>query len=154
GLFCMACAIPLEVGALLVGAWALLPQTYEVWASATNLQWVAGVSVLLMLALPDDALDARRHRWTAWALVCGLSGIPAVIAAPVFLVRGWRERARGAFSIGIALSACALLHAWIVATTPLDEREFDADLLLIVVPFFLQSVLSPLFGGDFSTALG
>lgn len=69
---------------LLVAARALLPQTFEVWMSTTNAQWVIGVSMLLMLATPTFLLEDRRKTAVGWAAVCGLSGIPGPSRPAVF----------------------------------------------------------------------
>jgi hypothetical protein len=60
---------------LLLSAWALLPQTYEVWMTATNLQWVLGVSAALVLFMPKDWIVKRWKVLAPWLLVCGLSAL-------------------------------------------------------------------------------
>ena len=47
------------VGLLLVAAWTLMPASYETWASATNVQWICSVSMLLMLMLPHEVDRAQ-----------------------------------------------------------------------------------------------
>ena len=42
------------VTALLVICWAFLPATYEIWASATNLQWTFSIAALLVLLMPPE----------------------------------------------------------------------------------------------------
>ena len=67
-LFILAKAYRLStaVALLLWSAWALLPQTFEVDMSATNMRWNAGASVLLIFAMPLEWLTER------WKVCCDL----------------------------------------------------------------------------------
>jgi hypothetical protein len=73
-------------GILLIMCWVFLPRTYGPRLTATNLQWVAGVSLLLIFCLPDRQLERHPVVFTIWALVCGLSGIPGILVTPLFFI--------------------------------------------------------------------
>ncbi len=142
------------VGLLLVAAWVLVPQSYEVWLSATNMQWVVGVSMLMVFALPAQQLERQPLLYTAWATVCGLSGIPGVLLAPFFLIRWVDEKSKALLAIGIAGLACGLVQAAVVVTLGSSGRQYVTDPLLLVMPTVLQSILAPLFSAEFAGAIG
>jgi hypothetical protein len=138
--------IPKYLGLLLVAAWALLPATYETWASATNLQWVCSVSMLMVLALPTGDIERNPMKAALWTVLCGLTGVTSAMLGPAFLLRGWLDRSRAYFTLGILLCACALLQLFIVKTLGVTQREFTLGLRLSTLPSVLQTVFSPLIG--------
>ena len=154
--FTRAYRLPVAVTALLVLAWALLPATYEVWLSATNVQWVAGVSVVWVLVMPNEWLVRHRKGILAWCAVSGLSGVPGVLLAPVFLLRSLVERSRTILAIALVLAGCAVFQLAILAQVGTSgERSLAShDAITLITPFFLQTVLSPILSVDFATALG
>ncbi len=140
-------------GLLLVAAWALVPQSYEVWLSATNLQWVAGVSMLLVFAMPEEFLSRRPAVATAWAVVCGIAGIPGVLPTPFFFLRAVEEKSRSLFAIGMAGGVCALVHLASLYLHASTGRQYPSDLSVLVLPSVLQSVIAPLFTAEFANGL-
>jgi hypothetical protein len=135
------------IGLLLVAVWAMLPSRYEVWLNATNLQWIAGVSVLLVLAAPSAWIERHWRGAAMWSAFCGLAGVPGTLLAPVFVLRGGLERSRRIAVIGLAEGATALLQLAVLITHP-QARPYPDDPLTLLLPFFLQSVLAPLLSGD------
>jgi len=154
--FTRAYRLSVAVTALLVLAWALLPATYEVWLSATNVQWVAGVSVLWVLVMPSEWLAEHRKGVLGWCAICGLSGVPGVLLAPVFVLRALLDRSRTILAIALVLGSCAAFQLATLAHFGTSEERTLAshNAITLVVPFFLQTVLSPVFTADFATALG
>jgi hypothetical protein len=109
-LFCASYGIRRLDCVAAVTIWALLPPTYEVFATATNLQWVCSISILLICALPPHVLKTRYEpALYLWAAVCGLTGVPSCITAPGYLLRGRVERSRPHLVIGAVLGACAVI---------------------------------------------
>ncbi len=146
GLFTKERGIALGVGLLLVVAWVFLPATYEVWLTATNLQWLTGVSMLLVLCMPDTALDRRRSAYLAWTAICAVSGVPATILAPIFLGRSLIEKNKMTLWIGLLLGAGAILQLIIISHNTITGRGFNFDFISLSVPILLQIVLVSLFG--------
>jgi hypothetical protein len=144
-----ACAYELgkAIALLLIASWALLPQTYEVWLNASNAQWVAGVSVLFLFAMPTEWVERHFKTATGACLVYAVSGVPSVLLAPLFLLRAAVERSRPIATLGILLGAGAGLQLAVLASVG-EPRPFPADPLVLVVPLFLQSVLAPVLSGD------
>ena len=134
------------VGLLLVAAWALMPATYETWASATNIQWICSVSMLLILLLPDR--DIRRHfkKILLWTLLCGLTGVTSVMLAPGYLARAYLERSKWLALVGTLLCACALVQLAVLKFHGVPGRPFTVDLQLLTIPMLLQTILTPLIG--------
>ena len=144
------------VALLLVAAWALLPQIFEVGMSATNMQWNAGVSVLLIFAMPLEWLTERWRVAALWCLLCGLSGVPAVLFAPLFFLRAILERSARILSIGMTLAACAAMQAALfhIYAMPLPTRTYSVDPIILGVPILLQTIVSPIATIDFADAVG
>jgi hypothetical protein len=148
-LFARAHGLPRPVALLLVVASALLPQTYEVWLNSINAQWVAGVSALLLFAMPSEWLARHRNGALTGCLIYALSGVPAVLFAPVFLLRAAVERSRLIAALAGVLGTGAALQLAVIAWIG-DSRPFTTDPLVLILPVFLQSVLAPLLSGDFA----
>ena len=139
---------------LFVASWALLPQTFEVWMTATNVQWVAGVSMLLIVVMPDGWLEQHWKGIVVWAALCGLSGVPAVIVTPIVFLRAIVNRSPRILSIAAILGSTAVLQGLILlmlGTSPL--RTYPRNLLSLGVSLLLNTVLSPLFSVDFASTL-
>jgi hypothetical protein len=146
-LFVRAHGLGRPVGLLLVSAWALLPQTYDVWLSATNAQWVLGVSALMVFVMPT-AWIARHWRGAAlWCLLCGLSGVPATLLAPMFILRALIERSRPVAIVAAAVAAATIIQLAVLAAVG-ETRPYPSDPLVLIVPLFLQSVLAPVISAD------
>jgi hypothetical protein len=154
--FSQAYRLPTMVTALLVLAWALLPATYEVGLSATNVQWVAGVSVLWVLVMPTEWLVRHRKGVIVWCAICGLSGVPGVLLAPIFFLRALFDRSRTMLAIALVLGACAIFQLVILARfgTSAERSLLSHDAITLVTPFFLQTVWSPILSVDVASALG
>jgi hypothetical protein len=150
--FARAYGLARSVALLLAAAWALLPQTYEVWLTSTNAQWLAGVSVLLLFAMPSGWIE--RHRKGALAACCiyALSGVPGILFAPVFLLRAALERSRLIAILAAILGAGAVLQLVVIAWVG-DPRPFTTHPLVLILPIFLQSVIAPVLSGDFASQI-
>jgi len=146
-LFIRAHGLGQATGLLLVGAWALLPQTYEVWLSATNAQWVAGVSALMVFVMPSAWMARHRRGAALWCFVCGLSGVPATLLAPMFILRALIERSRPVALIAAALAATVIVQLAVLAAFG-ESRPYPRDPMTLTVPLFLQSVLAPVVSAD------
>ena len=151
-LFAFAYDLATPVALLLIGSWALLPQTYEVWLSATNAQWIAGVSPLLLFAMPTEWVERHFKSAAAACLVYAVSGVPSVLLAPLFLLRAGVERSGPIAILGILLGAGASLQLAVLFWVG-EQRPFPTNPLVLVLPLFLQSVLAPVLSGDFANEI-
>ena len=145
--------LSLAASLLLVAAWALVPQSYEVWLSATNLQWIAGVSMLFVFALPEPVLATRPILAPVWAAMCGLAGIPGVLVAPFFILRAVEEKSKTLWTIGLVSGACAFVHLLAIWLTAMPGRQYPSDWSVLVLPALLQSVIAPLMTAEFANGL-
>lgn len=146
GLFAKEHKMPIGIGLLLIVAWAFLPATYEVWLTATNIQWVTGVSMLLVLAMPGPALDRARSIYLTWSIICALSGVPATILAPLFVGRFILEKNKSALWIGLTLGAGAILQIAVIANSVVTGRSFSRSILSLLRPIALQTTLVSFLG--------
>jgi hypothetical protein len=154
GLLVRAYKLSAPVGVMLLLAWVFLPQTYEVWLNVTNVQWVMGVSMLLLLTMPDDVLNRRKTLVACWAILCGLSGIPAVLLAPFFLVGALARRCAGRAAAGAALLVGAVVEVACTLGFGTPGRNYPLDPILLALAPILQTVIDPLAGVDLTTAIG
>ena len=131
-----------------VVAICLLPQGYEVYLTATNVHWVASVSVVLLTALRvEDWSRSAKVLGVAWMAVCAFSGIPAVVLTPVVLARAVLTRSRVHAVMAALLSVACAVQLTLVLTHPiLASREFVFDPLVFLEAFLAQGVVSPLLG--------
>lgn len=125
---------------LSVGCLALAPMSYEVFASATNIQWYCGAIVLTLLAL---RLQSRRSVAFACvcALLCGLSGLPSVILMPAFVAVGVLRKSRPHMLLAVILLACVALQVYVLLATGTGGRLFTTSPRLLLLPVALHSVL-------------
>lgn len=146
GLFAKEHGIRLGVGFLLIIAWVFLPATYEVWLTSTNLQWLTGVSMLLVLCMPSSALDRGRPTYLIWTALCAVSGVPATILAPLFVGRSLVEKNKTLLWIGLLLTAGALLQLTIITHSTITGRSFDFDVVGLSMSIALQTILVSFLG--------
>jgi hypothetical protein len=138
----------------LVLCWALLPATIEVWMSATNAQWIAGVSAFFPLVMPPEWVKRYRVRAASWLVFCGLSGIPATILAPIALLQAGFSKQRRSYLFALVLGAVALFQLHLVFWFPIGQgRIYPSDAISLLVPTLLQTVLAPLFTPDFASVV-
>jgi hypothetical protein len=153
--FCEAYKLPRHIMLLLVTAWALLPQTYEVWATALNVQWVLGVSVLFIFVMPTGWLQRHIKGAAVWCFVCGVSGVPAVLMSPAFLLRALIDRSRAPLVVSGVLGLCAGLQlAVLVLFGAVSNRAYPSDPAILALPLLLQTVLPPISSVDTIVLLG
>jgi hypothetical protein len=141
-------ALQRYVALLLVLMWALLAHTYEVFATATNLQWVCSISVLLLCT---SSLSSRskgsRYFVYGWVVACGLTGVASCVLALGFFLRTLLDKSRPHLVIGILLTVCSVLQLWIIAThETIVPRSFTRDIELLVLPTLLNTIAEPLIG--------
>jgi hypothetical protein len=142
------------ISVCLISAVAMLWQGYEISLNATNTQWIAGLSVLLVLALPADALARYPKLTAAWLLICGLSGISAVLSAPAFALRWLLERCR-VFGLCLgALSVAAAVQLCMVLSHDIGARHFKIEPIRLIAAAVMQTVVDPVFGHSRATQLG
>ncbi|MGF1460533.1 MAG: hypothetical protein ACFBSG_16085 [Leptolyngbyaceae cyanobacterium] len=140
---------------LLVTALALLPQTYEVWMTATNVQWLAGISVMLVFAMPAVWLRSQLAWLSIGIVLCGFAGIPSVILTPIALVRGILMRSKSAVWLATLLGACAVAQTAILIAHPVaSARSFSFNLPLLGLAASLHTLIGPLLTVDFFYAVG
>jgi hypothetical protein len=153
--FARACDLSRIVTILMVTAAAIVPQMIEVALTATNAQWVAGVSMLFVFVMPSEWLRRYWRGLAVWCAICGLSGVPATITGPVFGIRALVERSRPILILAAALGAGAALQFILLMKFEAGSlRSYPHDPIVLGMPLILQTVLAPLFSADFATALG
>jgi hypothetical protein len=96
----------------------LVPDTYEVFLTVVNLQWVIGAGMVLLL-ISGDPKDGRQwaHDLVA-ALAMGLTGPFCIVLLPLFAWRAWTRRTRASLALAAVVAACALVQGYLVRTGP------------------------------------
>jgi hypothetical protein len=122
---------------------ALQTAGYEVFLSATNVQWVCSV-VALLLALQDDVHATSGVAWRRYALLgaCGLTGTPSCILLPLFLVLAWLRPNRYRLALaGVLAAAAAIQLGILLAHAGQVHRAFEVTPKTLV-SFAMQTFLS------------
>lgn len=135
-------------GLLLVAAWTLMPASYETWASATNVQWICSISMLLVLALPHEAIERNFAKALVWTVLCGLTGVPSCMLAPGYLARAYTDRSKHFALLGVVLGLCALVQLAVLMRYGAGDRVLNLNPRILTLPMLLQTMLVPLFGVD------
>ena len=136
------------VGLLLVAAWVLMPASYETWASATNVQWICSVSMLLVLMLPNELIERHFVKMLVWTAVCGFTGVPSCMLAPGYLARAYTDRSKHFAAFGAVLALCTLVQLAVAIRYGVGNRSFASDPRMLTLPMLLQTLFVPLFGID------
>lgn len=132
---------------LAAAAIAWLPQGYEVYLNATNVQWVASLSVLLLVLLKVEEWTPAAQRWAlGWLAVCAFSGVPAVTLAPLMVARAALTRSRPHIVMSGLLCLGAALQLTLALTSTHSGRYFELNPFLTVMGFFAQVIVGPLVG--------
>jgi hypothetical protein len=112
----------------------------------------------------DFFVEDRRKMVLAWTAVCGLSGIPGVLLAPLFFIRAAWEKSRLLWLVTILLALCAIVQLILVKThfgevpaffqTHGLERNYTHTPLLLISPTLLQTIIAPLLSTRVATPIG
>ena len=136
---------PIWVASAVCALFALQPAGYEVFLSATNVQWVTSVMGLLLCVSRGRPASSRAAILRfALLLACGLTGTTTCILLPLFAVGALRRRTPfGWCSLGTLIVATAV-QGTVVAFhhDDLQRRPFtlspDAPLALVLQVAFAQ----------------
>ena len=124
GVFIREYKISIFSGLTLVIAFLLQWGMYEVSLSATNIQWVAGLSMLLVLAIPCTWLDNHLKITLPWLFICGISGVPAAIVAPAFALKALLFRSRNTAIASAILFSTAVIQIVCIFWFGVSDRNF------------------------------
>jgi hypothetical protein len=93
-------------------AFVLVVGTGEALINVTNLQWFVAFFLLLQLFIARPATAGQRVADLAILLAVGLTGPFAIVFAPLFAWRAWRERRADNFLALAAIAICAGVQGW------------------------------------------
>ncbi len=132
---------------------ALQPAGYEVFLSATNVQWLTSL-IGLLLCVSENVPATSRKAILRYGLLlaCGLTGTTTCILLPIFAVAALRRRAFFGWSLVGVLIVATAIQAFVVVVHhhDLERRPFhlseEALLALILQSVFAQFL--PLDGLD------
>lgn len=139
---------PTLLSVILVISFALLPQGYEIYLTATNIQWILSAT-MLFICIADYKHNSNAQNYFVYiiSLIYGLTGVCSAMTAPFFFLKWRLDKEKPALIIGIILLACILLHLTIIVGAPHPDRNFSKDLFSLTFPMILQTMFSPIFGG-------
>lgn len=119
-------ALPAKPGLLL--AFVLVVGTGEVLINVTNLQWVAAFFLVLPLFTAAPVNAAQRLGDLAILAAVGLNGPFALVFAPLYAWRAWRERRGDDFLALAVLGACAVTQGLLVSRAGVTLYAADVPL--------------------------
>jgi hypothetical protein len=147
--------IPPEASILSLVAFSLSPATAEIFASATNIQWIAALSITLMTITEYSEDRQGRRLWIyGWVIACGMTGVPSLLLTPFFFLQAYLNKSRTHFNIGCVLVACVAVQAIVMAGTSHPTRQLIFAPRLLFGPFLLQTVFTQFTGPGFTKTLG
>ena len=138
---------PIWVASAVCALFALQPAGYEVFLSATNVQWVTSVMGLLLCVSKDHPATSRAAILRfALLLACGLTGTTTCILLPLFAVGAWRRRTPFGWCLLGTLIVATAVQGTVVAfhRDDLQRRPFALSLhapLALVLQVALAQVL-------------
>lgn len=121
---------------------ALQAGGYEVFLSATNVQWVCSV-VTLLLALQEDVAASSAAAWGRYGLLaaCGFTGTPSCMLLPLFVGLAWHRPSRYRFALAAILAVAVAVQSGVILTHAGQVHRAFAVTPAIAIAFALQAVL-------------
>jgi hypothetical protein len=136
-----------SLSAVVIIILALLPQGYEIYLTATNVQWILSVCVVMILILETkDWSNINKTCAYILVVISGLTGVCSVMLTPIFFLRGFLLSSRFYLRSGLILAFCTLLHAMIILQNSHEGRSFPTDMYTLTFPLIIQSIWSPIIG--------
>jgi hypothetical protein len=129
----------------------MLPHTAELTANATNLQWIAAGTCVLVLLLPGNASTRLS---CCVVFIAGLAGPATILLIPAFIVKCALDRSRSSWiQLGCLLVPAAVMAGVMLGANQSSTRShpLDPDLYLSVIS--TQSAMTVFFGFDASLAV-
>lgn len=147
GLFLRAKNVSAGYAVLAMLAWTAAPTIVEIFASATNIQWVVALSVLILcLSGLKNLSILQMMALSIWVTVCGLTGVPSVLLAPFFLLQAMLGRSKNHLILGAVLCLCGAVQAGVILEHGINNRELVLGPKITIAPMLLQSIFTPLLG--------
>jgi hypothetical protein len=111
------CPLP-RLGGACALAVVLVPDTYEIYLTDVNLQWITGAGLILLLISrdPDGAWQWAHDLATAAAM--GLTGPFSIILCPLFAWRACSRRTRSSAALAVIIAVCGMIQGYCVLTEP------------------------------------
>jgi hypothetical protein len=131
---------------LMLVAWMFIPATYEVWASAVNVQWICSLSALLILLMDRERLSSHIRLVSFWIGLCGFTGVPSCMLAPVFITRAIVDRSKPHGLFGLILSLSSIVQLVMILKSGVPDRHFSFHVSDLLVATSVQTIMVPLFG--------
>lgn len=111
----VARGLPVLVGVAAAAMMSLVAAGYEVYLNATNVQWTCSL-VALLICLSEEVPAGSLTAVLRFGLlaVCGLTGLPSCILAPVFLAGALRRRSAYGWVLVAVIAAASCVQLGIV----------------------------------------
>lgn len=127
----------------LVG-WMFLPETYEVWLTSTNIQWLCSLSLLMILLQKEDIIKSHLGVISVWVLLCGITGVPSCMLAPGFLVKGAVRRSIIFGSLGGLLAVSTAIQVAAILSTDFKGRPFELNIVDVLTSIAVGTIIQPI----------
>jgi hypothetical protein len=131
-------------------AFVLVVGSGEILINVTNVQWVTAFFLLLQVFIARPISTRQRLGDVAIILVVGLNGPFAILFAPLYAWRAWRERNADTILALAAIGVCAAIQGWLVSHSgsalSLHEGQEPFRLLIFLAVIGSRLVTWPIFG--------
>ncbi len=118
----------------------------EVTATATNVQWVAALSILLLSI--QNLVEVRGAKLLAlllWVACCGMTGVPSALLCPILLLAASLNKSKVHLIIGLLLGLCAATQLAIIIANPAGGRGLAIGIQTFLAPL-MHAVYAPFMG--------
>lgn len=123
----------------------LMPPLWEVLGNISNLIWVGGITLLLLMLSDDPRSGAGRVGELVALVALGLSGLMIVFLAPGFVWRWWRTRSRHSLAVVAVAAGAALVQGVILL---LSNRQTPGGSLPALPPVWVERIGASWLFGD------
>ena len=152
-LLARGCSLPVVSAACAM--FALQPAGYEVFLTATNVQWVTSVIALMICVWEDKpARSVGAGVLYASLVICGLTGTTTCILLPLFVIGAVYRRSGFGWAMVAFLTSVTVLQALVVLAHRGEMHRAFAVSDQAMLPLVLQVVSSQFLPGDFVNSVG
>ncbi|WP_155763545.1 hypothetical protein [Mycobacterium asiaticum] len=132
-----------KLRALLFVLLCLMLPLGEVAANITNLIWIGGVCLLLLMLSGDPQSRGAKIAESVAVTILGFSGLMSIFIGPWFLWRWWRMRSRHSLALFVLVMGAALVQGVVLL---LSDRETSGGSLLDLPQVWARVGATWLFG--------
>lgn len=120
-----------------------MPESYETWGSAVNLQFYGALLAWVLLVSTSQRLPGLQ---AMGALLLALTGVPAASICVLFLARAARTHSRESIARAVGMTLGASIQVGLLVSTRFGGRALEFDLPATARAITTHLIAGPLLG--------